>query len=270
MEINLSNPSGTDLYVKDLATGMVWWGSATSTRELGDGALAPSFALSGNGKTVAFGSSGTNYVDFNTDPTPGTSSPNDVFRVDLGEGGSTITSLVTSSPSRKGNVDFSVGPLLPGDGSYTAFCTYQMDAMLGRGASDSPFFHGFGVTAPSLIPTPDISVQEFRGSELVDGRFPRNFGTTKIDSSGIEKVFVIRNVGNSPLRSIRVTKAGRHAADFVVTQAARNSLAPGGGTSFKVRFKPAIMGSRKAFIRISSNDLDESSFMIHLAGLAVK
>jgi len=270
MEIDLFNPSGTDLYVKDLATGMVWWGSATSTRELADGSLAPNFALSGNGKTIAFGSTGTNYVDFNTDPDSGTRSKNDVFRADLGEGGSTITTLVTSAPARIGNVDFSVGPLLPGDGSYTAFCTYQVDAMLGRGNSDSGFYHGFGVDAPSLIPTPDISVQELRGSELEDGRSSTNFGTVKVASSGIEKVFVIRNVGNSPLRQIRVTKSGRHAADFVVSQAARNSLAPGGGTSFKVRFKPGIAGSRKAFVRITSNDPDESAFMIRLQGLAVK
>ncbi|MCU0748397.1 MAG: choice-of-anchor D domain-containing protein [Akkermansiaceae bacterium] len=270
MEINYSNPTGKDIYVKDISTGMAWWANRTVFREPPDGVLSSAFAFSGNGRTLAFGSTGTRYVDLNTDPKPGTTGINDLFRVDLGDGGSTKTTFVTSGVGGSGNVDYQVGPLLPGNADYTAFCTYQVNAMLGLGSADSPAFHGFAVSAPSLIPTPDISVVDATGAELRDGGPPLRFGVVSLSSAGVEKVFVIRNVGNAPLRPLVIQKKGRHPVDFTVTRLSRNSLAPSGGTSFKVSFKPLRTGPRKATISISSNDPDETPFVIQFGGVGTR
>lgn len=50
----------------------------------------------------------------------------------------------------------------------------------------------------------------------------------------------------------------------------KKQLADGENVEFAVKFKPSSKGARKASIKITSNDMDESPFDIKLAGSGVK
>jgi hypothetical protein len=145
--LGISGPSqfASDMYVKDVSDGSLWWASRTTDGTASDGVFGSFNAISGDGETVSFSSSGTKFVAGATDAGGGNSGTSDIFRVDLGSGGTVTTSQVTLSPAGSGNVDWRVGPLLPGTGDYVAFSTSQVQAMLGTGNQDTPFFQGFAV-----------------------------------------------------------------------------------------------------------------------------
>lgn len=261
----VTNTFGSDIYAKDVATGGVWRVSRTTDNSNPDGVFSSYIAMSGDGQTVSFGSTGTRFVAENTDPTPGNSGTFDLFRADLA-GSSVSLSLVTRSPNNSGNVDFRVGPLLPGNGDYTAFSTSQVAAMLGTGSNDSIFFQGFAVSAPPVTLKPEISLQQPKGSELKDGSAKKSFGTVKVGKTAA-KTFTIRNAGSATLKNLAVSKAGADKADFLITQPGKSSLAPGASTTFKVTFKPRKKGAKAAAIKVSSNDANENPFDVKLSGL---
>lgn len=267
MMSGVNNTLGTDIYVKDASSAEVWWATRTLDKTNADGVLGVFLAMSGDGETVAFPSTGTKFVTEATDPAVGNSGQFDLFRVDLLPGASSKTSLVTKSPNNSGNVDFRVGPLIAGNGDYVAFSTSQVEAMLGTGSQDTINFQGFGVTGPKLPLIAEISVQQPAGSELADGSAKKNFGTMKIGKTSTARTFVIRNAGTATLKSLAVKKSGTHKNDFTVTALAKTALSPGASTTFKVTFKPSAKGTRNALLQISSNDANENPFDIKLTGL---
>jgi hypothetical protein len=115
---------------------------------------------------------------------------------------------------------------------------------------------------------PEISVEQPKGSSLVDGKSKKSFGSVKV-GKGKSKEFIIRNLGSANLKGLAITKSGRNSKDFVVTAPAKTSLSEGSSTTFKVTFKPTAKGTRNASIRIKSNDADENPFDIKLTGLGV-
>jgi WD40-like Beta Propeller Repeat len=263
---SVDNVFGSDLFVKDISSGAVWWASATRDKSVSDGAYGSFLAISGDGQTVAFASTGTKFVSGNTDPAIGNNGTFDIFRVDLLGGGSVFTSLVTNSPNGSGNVDYRVGPLLPGNGDYTAFCTSQVAAMMGTGSTDTVNFQGFSVSAPALPKVAEISVQQPQGSELADGSSKKSFGTVKVGKKGAAKKFIIENTGTAALTGIGVSVSGTHAKEFKAGKPAKTTLAQGESTSFTVTFQPAKKGTRKAELRISSSDSNENPFNIDVTG----
>lgn len=154
----VASPSLTtyEMYVKDLS-GPVWHAtkptSGNSQNGIGLGGLV---AINGNGSVVAFASTASNLVAENTDaPNAVNTTSFDIFRVDLGSGGATTTTLISKSPTAAGNVDYHSGPLLPGTGNYVAFNTSQVNQMLGVSNSTFGFHHGFGVgTLPAVVAGP--------------------------------------------------------------------------------------------------------------------
>lgn len=121
--------------------------------------------------------------------------------------------------------------------------------------------------APVLIP--EIVVEQPVGSSLVDSMSKKNFGTLALGLTGTAKVFTIKNTGTSDLKDLAIAKNGDHAPDFVISALADTTLAPGSTTTFKVSFKPTASGIRSAAIHIKSNDMDENSFGVSLAGIGV-
>ncbi len=267
MVSNVSNTFGFDMFVKDAGSGDVWWATKTTNGSNSDGAYSAFNAISGDGETVSFGSTGTKFVTANTDPAIGNSGTFDVFRVDLSGGGSVKTTHVTASPNGSGNVDFREGPLLPGNGDYTAFCSSQVEAMLGTGSQDTINYQGFSVSAPPVAKKPEIDVQQPAGSPLVDGTSKKSFGTVVVGKSGAAKTFTIKNAGNANLTGLKVSVSGTHKNDFSVTAVTKTSLGDGAGTSFKVTFKPKAKGTRNAVVSITSNDANENPFDIKVTGL---
>ena len=122
---------------------------------------------------------------------------------------------------------------------------------------------------PAPILTPEIVVEQPLGSSLGDGTSKKSFGSRAIGSTGPSKTFTIKNTGTSNLTDLIITKNGSHAKDFIISALAETSLIPGSTTTFKVSFKPTASGIRSATLHIKSNDTDESSFDVRLAGIGV-
>jgi Tol biopolymer transport system component len=149
---------GSDLYLKDLNTEEVWWVTQTTNKTTPDAAFgAGAFALSGDGKVVAFGSSGVKFLPEPTDP-PGSSDSFDIFRVDIGPSGAVTNSLITRPLFGTNNVGYFSGPLLPHDGRYVAFNSRNHFPLIGMGELSSIYEQGFAVgevpgsVTPSLPP----------------------------------------------------------------------------------------------------------------------
>ncbi|MES2440426.1 MAG: choice-of-anchor D domain-containing protein [Verrucomicrobiota bacterium] len=116
----------------------------------------------------------------------------------------------------------------------------------------------------------EIGIQQPVGTDLADGSSKKTFGSVKVGKSGKAKTFTIKNTGTTKLTGLAVAKSGKNAADFTVTPLTRTSLAPGASITFKANFKPKAKGTKNAFIKIKSNDKDESPFDIPVTGTAVK
>jgi Tol biopolymer transport system component len=159
---------GTDLYLKDLTTAEVWWVTRTTNSTTPDAAFGSgAMALSGDGKVVAFGSSGTKFVLENTDP-PGASDSFDIFRVDIGPAGNVTNSLITKSVVGSTNVGYFSGPLLSANGNYVAFNSGYHRPFLGVGEYSSIHKHGFGVGTLPGATTPAPALHFLRsGNQII-------------------------------------------------------------------------------------------------------
>ncbi len=259
-----SNLFNSDLYVKEISSAKVWWVSRTTDNVSPNGAFASFPAISGDGSTVSFASTSTNFVTGETDPSPGISATDDIFSVYLAASGATTTTLITRSPNGSGNVSYRFGPLLPKNGSFVAFSTSQLAAMFGTGSNDTIYYQGISVDTPALPPvpkTPEIDVIGF-----TDGKSKSSFGTVAVGKKSKSKSYTIRNVGKANLTKLKLSISGSARKDYIVTKLKGSTLAPGGNDSFKITFKPKSKGTRNAVLKITSNDANESPFDIELTG----
>ncbi|MEO5716896.1 MAG: leucine-rich repeat protein [Luteolibacter sp.] len=170
----------------------------------------------------------------------------------------TMTAVPASVISGGGSTTFTVKftPSGPGVRSATLH-------IASNDSNESPFdiaLNGTGLT-------PEIAVVQ--GTDLVDGTSKVSFGSTKIGSAGVVKIFTIKNLGNATLSGLAVTKNGTAAANYTVGTLGVQSIAPGATTTLKVTFKPSATGTRTAAIQIASNDLNEKPFDITLTGTGI-
>lgn len=125
-------------------------------------------------------------------------------------------------------------------------------------------------TAPVQVtvkapPAPEIDVR-LAGRSLKSGRSSTPFGRVSIGTKSKAVSYTIRNVGNAPLKNLKVGVKGTHAKDFVITQPRKSRIAAKAETTFKVSFLPKKQGVRKAQLQILSNDADENPFRVALQG----
>jgi hypothetical protein len=118
---------------------------------------------------------------------------------------------------------------------------------------------------------PEITVKHL-GASLVSGSpdSKQDFGSVDAGFAGNPKYFVIRNSGTAGLTDIRLSLVGAHAKDFIVRRPSTTNLGPRASTIFSVVFRPRTPGSRKAILRIHSNDTDQSPFDIQIQGIATR
>jgi ELWxxDGT repeat protein len=114
---------------------------------------------------------------------------------------------------------------------------------------------------------PDVEI-EVDGplAPLVDGVSMVKFGPVAL---GVPQVltFTVRNTAVAgTLSDLALSVDGAHAADYLPGTLGAVSLAPGGTTTFMVTFTPSVGGLRSAVLHVASNDGDEGSFDIALAG----
>ena len=93
-----------------------------------------------------------------------------------------------------------------------------------------------------------------------------NLGTTGI-GVGITKNYTIQNSGTINLTIGTINIGGLNASEFVVTTAPAASVAPGGNTTFSIRFTPTALGTRNANLSFVTNDPDENPFNIDIVGV---
>ena len=90
-----------------------------------------------------------------------------------------------------------------------------------------------------------------------------------VDSQSDARAYTMRNIGGLTLSNIVVTKSGSDSANFVLTAPTTNSLGPDASTTFSVSFAPTSSGSRSAQLSITSNDSNNSPFVINLSGFGL-
>ncbi len=97
-----------------------------------------------------------------------------------------------------------------------------------------------------------------------------DFGNVNLLSSGTNK-FVIQNTGNATLSVSGINFSGTNSADFSLVNPPSFPLSIGAGSSqtISVKFTPTAAGSRLATFNISSNDFDEATYDVALAGNGV-
>jgi len=121
-----------------------------------------------------------------------------------------------------------------------------------------------GVTAP------DIAVEQPAGTLLASGG-RRSFPAVAL-SKKASLTFIVRNtagVSNSGsaayLRITRISLSGANASEFHVSRSSISYIKPGRLTTFYVQFVPQSEGHKEALLSLTSNDPDESPYLIQLS-----
>ncbi len=135
-------------------------------------------------------------------------------------------------------------------------------------AGVAPF--SINLTGTSGMPVPEVEVQQPRGTNLVDGQVTRNFGTARVQRQGRTIKFRVFNTGDADLTGLAIEKSGNSASDFIVSALSQTTLAPNTFVDFEVVFNPQRNGTRRASLKLRSNDADESPFNIRVTGFGAK
>ena len=96
-----------------------------------------------------------------------------------------------------------------------------------------------------------------------------NYGVVWVGADA-SRTFVIRNIGSAELQVVTSSMNGSEAGEFAIIQgAAPFTIAPGGAHNLDVRFAPAAVGTRTATVRLTSNDQDEATVDLVVAGTGI-
>lgn len=113
---------------------------------------------------------------------------------------------------------------------------------------------------------PEIRVMQ-NSTNIADGSTV-DFGSHNL-STNTDISFVIHNDGTGNLDlsgSPIITITGTHSNQFSVQLQPGTPVAPGGQTTFTLRFTPTSAGAKNAAIAIGNNDSDENPFDLNLTG----
>lgn len=115
-------------------------------------------------------------------------------------------------------------------------------------------------------PEPALTVQQSDHIPIEPGA-TRDFGRVPLKKKATV-TFIASSEGTADLiiRSVSVT--GTNAADFKLTGSLSAPIKPGKDKNFKIQFAPTTAGVKSAQLRITSNDPDESVYLINLTGTA--
>jgi hypothetical protein len=133
------------------------------------------------------------------------------------------------------------------------------------GNNNNPFNIAITGTGTGFGVVPGIVVQQPAGTNLVNGVGTINFGSVAVGTS-TNLIFTILNIGGANLTGLGVTINGANAAMFNVTTNPAALVAPGGSTTFTVRFAPTSTGAKDPALHIANNDINNNPFNIEIAG----
>lgn len=180
-------------------------------------------------------------------------------------GGYTVY-LGTSSGSYSSSYDagnttrFNLPPLSPATTYYCAVQAYNIYGLTGDPSNEVSF-----TTAAAVTPA-EIAIDDDAGNTLVNGGANLSFGSVVVGGSGSARVLVVTNTGGSTLTDLSFNLAGSDPGDFSFVDPYVTSLAPGESTVVEILFDPTTIGSRSADLAITSNDAEDSVFLVSLLG----
>ncbi len=121
--------------------------------------------------------------------------------------------------------------------------------------------NGTGLTLWNNIANPEITIKN--GWNNLESGETVNFNTIKVDSVEI-KEFVIENKG---LKELIISKITASNGDFFISNQ-KKLILPNESDILTIYFYPSSEGVKTGTITINCNDRDESTFIIHLEGIA--
>lgn len=163
---------------------------------------------------------------------------------------------------------------LPPGQSMTVAITFAPGA-LGSRVGQLRVFSSVSPDVPYVIdlvgtgvpPAPEIALRQPAASELQSGD-ARSYGNVALGASS-SLSFRLDNTGTALLTGLTLTTVGDQTGEFVPSLSTLADLAPGTSATFTVAFTPGARGARTAELRITSNDADESPFVVSLSGTGV-
>ncbi len=221
------------------------------------------------GKTLSFNIAPTSASPFATNGTwTGKFAANGSDFIVGNVSGNTVpieTTYLASSVS--GGTDVSLTEFLEGRGSAVLFLyfsdgTPKYEVYINGIAANVNGTFSIGTTAPRV---PEISVYLGEEKEIESGVGILDIGAAKVGKS-VSRSFTITNTGSAQLKNLVITIDGKHKGDYTATSLNKKQLAIDESLNFKVTFKPRGFGTRKAIVRIKSNDENEDPFKIRLSG----
>jgi alpha-tubulin suppressor-like RCC1 family protein len=117
--------------------------------------------------------------------------------------------------------------------------------------------------------TPMFALETLEGSAITHNAGAVAFDATLVGLSSSSRVYVIRNNGSGDLRDIAVSTSGLGSAHFEFSVLPAFILPAGASTNFSVSFQPTIGGAQQAQLSITSNDTNNSPFVINLSGFGL-
>lgn len=122
-------------------------------------------------------------------------------------------------------------------------------------------------------PVPAIEVTALPEDEEVDNGDTYDFGNIVMGSTGLEtkKYFEVSNEGTALLTNIKFWIIGETAADVTIGSddgpiPPLLAIEPGESEEIWVKLKTTTAGTREATIKVTSNDPEESPFLVHVRG----
>lgn len=113
----------------------------------------------------------------------------------------------------------------------------------------------------------EIAVEQPVGNGLVDGSATVDFGVVNPGFSGAPVTFTVKNTGALVLNVSGISTSGGESWEFAVTAPALPDVIwPGQEITFDVTFTPGAEGPRGTVLQIVTDDADEPTFDIALAG----
>jgi uncharacterized membrane protein len=136
-----------------------------------------------------------------------------------------------------------------------------------RVSSNDPSNNPYSISLSGIaIALPEIALESSDGSLLTTPTATLSFGKVNLGYLSGPQTIRIKNVGTANLTGIALALGGANSSQFLVTQPAVSTLAPGSSTTFTVTFKPTSDGVRSATIVLASNDEDENPIQLTLTG----
>lgn len=121
-----------------------------------------------------------------------------------------------------------------------------------------------------IVPVPQLVVEPPAGLVLPGGNGSADFGAVELGGSSAAAVFTIRNTGDADLTTLALQVDAPGNGEFLLdTTATAAAVAPGGATTFTLRFAPTVEGIRNANLTITSNDASRNPLLIPLVGVGL-